>query len=46
MEKVDKKAKRTPATRTRKAAGRVPERKFRYLKKYVELVPDPWGLES
>ncbi len=43
MDKTAKKTKQAPARKTVRTA---PKRHFRYLKKYVELVPDPWGLES
>lgn len=43
MEKPTKTTKRTRRTpvKTQQAPLR---KKFRYLKKYVELVPDPWEL--
>ena len=38
--RTTKQTKRAPA-KTTKAA---PRKKFHYLKRYVELVPDPWEL--
>ena len=40
-----RKAKPSPTTK-KKVETAMPKRKFKYLRGYRELVPDPWGLES
>ena len=45
---VTDKTKKTVGTRKKKSAQPLAKPRYRYLKKYVELVPDPWelGIES